>query len=315
MQKYRSNGFLSQHSVYREAQCRNDLRTRLPAPRVTEHWNDLVRNPLLRDFGTCYPVVNGLRALVASAEWNSALAIQWAPSVDATFRASSALGGQPFPPQTTGPPSPVNIVQSPYRLRSGQCAIVSWKPGKRRLKIRFLLISLSDALMPLSKDNCETVSNVGQSGPVTVKMKLDLAINLDSGEVQVNVTSDINKTGIKSSSDRAKFGRLTNRNVPQLATPPLVDLTGEKLPNVHPIRKGHQAIPWADSPPLIDLTTDEDQRHGLVSNGRTTSTDPSSEEPPAVVVLTQEEDKVVPEDILVRDVTEEEWKEAGFDRD
>ncbi|KAI8508458.1 hypothetical protein Bbelb_135570 [Branchiostoma belcheri] len=63
-QKYRSNGFLSQHSVYR-------------APRVTEHWNDPVRNPLLRDFGTCYPVVNGLRALVASAEWNSALAIQW----------------------------------------------------------------------------------------------------------------------------------------------------------------------------------------------------------------------------------------------
>ncbi|KAI8485136.1 E3 ubiquitin-protein ligase mib1 [Branchiostoma belcheri] len=37
--------------------------TRLPAPRVTEHWNDPVRNPLLRDFGTCYPVVNGLRAL------------------------------------------------------------------------------------------------------------------------------------------------------------------------------------------------------------------------------------------------------------
>ncbi|KAI8513574.1 Limb region 1 -like protein [Branchiostoma belcheri] len=49
-QKYRSNGFLSQHSAYR-------------APRVTEHWNDPVRNPLLRDFSTGYPVVNGLRAL------------------------------------------------------------------------------------------------------------------------------------------------------------------------------------------------------------------------------------------------------------
>ncbi|KAI8491107.1 hypothetical protein Bbelb_311480 [Branchiostoma belcheri] len=80
-QKYRSNGFLSQHSVYRgeaasvlDLQCR---RTRLPAPRVTEHWNDPVRSALLRDFGTCYPVVNVSRALVKSAEWNSAPAIQW----------------------------------------------------------------------------------------------------------------------------------------------------------------------------------------------------------------------------------------------
>ncbi|KAI8494444.1 hypothetical protein Bbelb_276700 [Branchiostoma belcheri] len=32
-------------------------------PRVTEHWNDPVRNPLLCYFDTCYPVVNGLRAL------------------------------------------------------------------------------------------------------------------------------------------------------------------------------------------------------------------------------------------------------------
>ncbi|KAI8487130.1 hypothetical protein Bbelb_352000 [Branchiostoma belcheri] len=110
------------------------------SPRVTEHWNDPVRNPLLRDFGTCYPVVNGLRALAiqwwtaselwqTSAEWKLApenecrVKIQlWnsspdgvsaleqscfctripvrsflphrAPSADATFPMSSALGGQ-----------------------------------------------------------------------------------------------------------------------------------------------------------------------------------------------------------------------------
>ncbi|KAI8493000.1 hypothetical protein Bbelb_290040 [Branchiostoma belcheri] len=40
-------------------------RDRLPAPRVTEHWNDSVRNPLLGYFGTCYPVVNGLQALAS----------------------------------------------------------------------------------------------------------------------------------------------------------------------------------------------------------------------------------------------------------
>ncbi|KAI8518897.1 hypothetical protein Bbelb_021540 [Branchiostoma belcheri] len=34
-------------------------------PRVTEHWNDPVRNPLLWYFDTCYPVVNGLRALAS----------------------------------------------------------------------------------------------------------------------------------------------------------------------------------------------------------------------------------------------------------
>ncbi|KAI8479283.1 hypothetical protein Bbelb_429750 [Branchiostoma belcheri] len=33
------------------------------ASRVIEHRNDPVRNPLLRYFGTCYPVVNGLRVL------------------------------------------------------------------------------------------------------------------------------------------------------------------------------------------------------------------------------------------------------------
>ncbi|KAI8518808.1 hypothetical protein Bbelb_020650 [Branchiostoma belcheri] len=33
------------------------------APRVTEHWDEPVRNPLLRYLDTCYPVVNGLRAL------------------------------------------------------------------------------------------------------------------------------------------------------------------------------------------------------------------------------------------------------------
>ncbi|KAI8482706.1 hypothetical protein Bbelb_395860 [Branchiostoma belcheri] len=145
------------------------MRTRLPAPRVTEHWNDPVRNALLRDFGTCYPVVNVPRALVASAEWNSALAIQcgerppssgkrvlsgslapenecrvkiqlWnsspdgvsaleqsrfctripvrsflphrAPSADATFPLSSALGGHPSrwktPHEGDGGPAPAS---------------------------------------------------------------------------------------------------------------------------------------------------------------------------------------------------------------
>ncbi|KAI8502149.1 hypothetical protein Bbelb_197370 [Branchiostoma belcheri] len=41
------------------------LRTRLRAPRVTELWNDSLTNPLLGYFGTCYPVVNGLRALAS----------------------------------------------------------------------------------------------------------------------------------------------------------------------------------------------------------------------------------------------------------
>ncbi|XP_078671786.1 uncharacterized protein LOC144911579 [Branchiostoma floridae x Branchiostoma belcheri] len=100
-----------------------------------------------------------------------------------------------------------------------------------------------------------------------------------------------------------------------------------------PANPRHHANPRADSPPLIDLTIDEDQRDGLVSNGRTTSTDPF-EETPTVVDLTlqeeedvgseeddpkeddvQEEDIVPDEDILVRDVTEEEWEESGFDRD
>ncbi|KAI8480820.1 hypothetical protein Bbelb_414550 [Branchiostoma belcheri] len=41
------------------------LRTRLRAPRVTELWNDSLTNPLLGYFGTCYLVVNGLRALAS----------------------------------------------------------------------------------------------------------------------------------------------------------------------------------------------------------------------------------------------------------
>ncbi|KAI8487850.1 hypothetical protein Bbelb_342980 [Branchiostoma belcheri] len=62
--------------TFRHTPVHNVRTTQPPPPRVTEHWNDPVRNALLRDFGTCYPVVNVPRALVASAEWNSALAIQ-----------------------------------------------------------------------------------------------------------------------------------------------------------------------------------------------------------------------------------------------
>ncbi|KAI8492045.1 hypothetical protein Bbelb_304180 [Branchiostoma belcheri] len=124
-QKYRSNGFLSQHSVYRgeaasvlDLQCRSGER---PPSTGSE---------CRVEFSTGYPVVNGLRALaIQCAEWKLApenecrVKIQlWnsspdgvpaleqsrfctripvrsflphrAPSADATFPVSSALGGQ-----------------------------------------------------------------------------------------------------------------------------------------------------------------------------------------------------------------------------
>ncbi|KAI8516670.1 hypothetical protein Bbelb_052510 [Branchiostoma belcheri] len=119
------------HTCEQMYECEKcNRQTRLPAPRVTEHWNDSVRNPLFGYFCTCYPVMNGLQALASECRVefstgkrvpsrDSALEFQFwrssgttgkkpfstripvrgflphrAPSADATFPANSSLGGQ-----------------------------------------------------------------------------------------------------------------------------------------------------------------------------------------------------------------------------
>ncbi|KAI8483096.1 hypothetical protein Bbelb_391150, partial [Branchiostoma belcheri] len=59
-----------------------------------------VRNPLLRYFGTCYLVVNGLRARASECRLEVSTVKRVpikAPTADAIFPASSELGAQTFP--------------------------------------------------------------------------------------------------------------------------------------------------------------------------------------------------------------------------
>ncbi|KAI8519337.1 hypothetical protein Bbelb_025940 [Branchiostoma belcheri] len=126
------------------------------ALRVTEHWNDPVRNPLLRDFGTCYPVVNCLRALVASAEWNSALAIQCAelssaqgPECRRHFPHEFRTGRPEVPNRTTGAPAHIS-----RNLAISHVKTFSWakpeKPMAKQMleeKIVFWWPVLSDSVL------------------------------------------------------------------------------------------------------------------------------------------------------------------------
>ncbi|XP_078674671.1 uncharacterized protein LOC144912812 [Branchiostoma floridae x Branchiostoma belcheri] len=139
-------------------------------------------------------------------------------------------------------------------------------------------------------------NSIGKSDPV-VEIKIKVFAN--NGEV--HVTSDVNKTNPANPA----LARRTNRNVPRVTTPPVVDLTVEEPPH-QLIRNSRTARtdPFEETPTVVDLTLQEEEDVGVGSE----EDDPKEDD-------VQEEDIVPDEDILVRDVTEEEWEESGFDRD
>ncbi|KAI8505688.1 hypothetical protein Bbelb_168770 [Branchiostoma belcheri] len=186
-------------------------------------------------------------------------------------------------------------------------------------------------------DNNVETSNAhnGQNDPV-VEMKIKVFVN--NGEVQVTSDVTVNKTKPANPA----LARRTNRNVPRVTTPPVVDLTVEEPPHQLIRNIVRETVSLVGPHVALDQSCPSGGRvwtfilaaFSLYNNGRTTSTDPF-EETPTVVDLTlqeeedvgvgseeddpkeddvQEEDIVPEEDILVRDVTEEEWEESGFDR-